>query len=125
MIMYVLTVPGKPIVSTATTTMTSITPFWTVTQGSVVRNYEVVWKRNTSIGCSNTHQGSHTTSDNSTLTYTIIGLEEASRYTITVRAMNAAGSSDVSDPVTGDRITDRMQVRNRVVVFISRSLPHL
>ena len=102
MIMYVLTVPGKPIVSTATTMMTSITPFWTVTQSSVVRNYEVVWNKDTSIGCSNTHQGSHTTSDNSTLTYTIIGLEEASRYTITVRAMNAAGSSDVSDPVTGD-----------------------
>ena len=45
-------------------------------------------------------EGSVTTTGGST-TYDITGLEEDGIYTITVRAINGAGSSEVSDPVTG------------------------
>ena len=49
--------------------------------------------------CSDKDMGSTTITNGST-SYTITGLEEDSNYTITVTAINAAGSA-VSDPITG------------------------
>ena len=65
----------------------------------MVTSYEVVWQRDTSGECSDEDEGSHTTADDST-TYVIRGLWGNSRYSITVRAINGAGSSEVSSMVT-------------------------
>ena len=56
-------------------------------------SYEVMWQRDTSGDCSNEDEDSATITDTS---YDITGLEEDSTYSITVRAMNDAGSSEVS-----------------------------
>ena len=90
-------VPGQPIVS-ITATVTSISLSWT-SGGSEGVSYEVEWQRDTSVGCSDEDQDSTTITDGST-SYTISGLEEDSRYTITVTASNTAGSSEVSNSVT-------------------------
>ena len=50
------------------------------------------WQRNTSVGCSDEDQDSITITDGST-SYTISGLEEDSRYTITVTASTVGGSA--------------------------------
>ena len=47
------------------------------------------WQRDTSVGCSDEDQDSTTITDTS---YTISGLEEDSRYTITVTASTVGGS---------------------------------
>ena len=52
-----------------------------------------MWQRDTTGECSNEDEDSATITDTS---YDITGLEEDSRYSITVRAMNDAGSSEVS-----------------------------
>ena len=83
--------------STAVLSTTYVHPFWIVSQGSVVVDYIVEWKRDTSMDCLNEDQGNYTTPNN---TYTITGLEENSRYIITVRARNSAGTGDASDPIT-------------------------
>ena len=96
---FVYAVPGKPTVSIASTDGRSMKPFWTITQGSIVQSYTVLWVRHMSTECPYEQQGSHTTSDNST-TFVITGLEENSNYSITVVARNRAGQGIVSDPVT-------------------------
>ena len=58
-----------------------------------------MWQRDTTVGCSDVDEDSHTTADDST-TYVIRGLEEDSSYSITVRGSNTAGSSAVSDSLT-------------------------
>ena len=58
-----------------------------------------MWQRDTSVGCSDEDEGSTTITDGST-SYEIMGLEEDSRYTISMTAANAAGSSAVSETVT-------------------------
>ena len=78
--------------------------------GSVVDSYEVMWERDTSRECPDEDKNSTTITDGST-SYTITGLEEDSRYTITVTATNAAGSA-ASLPITvttekaGEVLTD-------------------
>ena len=59
------------------------------------------WQRDTSVGCSDEDQDSTTITDGST-SYTIGGLEEDSRYTITVTASNTLGgrTSNQITPVT-------------------------
>ena len=59
----------------------------------------VTWKRDTARECPVKHEGNRNLTDGS-LSYTIEQLEEDSNYTITLIAINAAGSA-VSDPVTG------------------------
>ena len=93
--MLLITVPGQPSVSIATISATSISPFWSVPQGSVVMNYIVTWERNTSVGCSNVDMGS-TTINNSSNRYDISQLEEDSHYLVTVRASNSAGTSEIN-----------------------------
>ena len=75
-------------------TATSISLSWSVPSGSVVTEYLIEWQRDTSVGCSDKDQGNTTITDTS---YTISGLDEDSRYTITVIASNTAGNSEVSN----------------------------
>ena len=61
--------------------------------------FVVEWQRDTSVGCSD--EDEDRVSVNGAFTsYTITGLEEDSRYTITVTVSNSAGSSVVSNTVT-------------------------
>ena len=60
---------------------------WTISSDSVVKSYVVEWD----IGSD--------TLPNTTTSYTITGLEEGSSYSITVTAVNVAGSTD-SNTVT-------------------------
>ena len=69
-------------------TATTISLSWSVSSGSVVDSYVVVWERS----------GSATITDGST-SYTMMGLKENSSYTVTVTSANTAGSA-VSCPVT-------------------------
>ena len=56
-----------------------------------------MWQRDTTVGCPGGDGGSATITDTS---YDIMGLEEDSSYTITVRASNTTGSSEDSNTVT-------------------------
>ena len=87
-----------PVLTVDSTTATSISLSWT-SCGSEGVSYEVKWQRDTSIGCSDDDQGSTTTTDTS---YTISGLEEDSRYGITMTASNGIGEkkSNSINPVT-------------------------
>ena len=92
--------PGQPSVHVVTTTATFITISWSVPSGSVVTSYEVMWQRDTSVGCSDEDEGSSTiNTDHITTNYNISGLEEGSLYRITVTAVNSI-TSIVSDTVT-------------------------
>ena len=85
----------------STTTATSISLSWSVPTGSVVTQYLVEWQRDTSVGGTDEDQGNTTITDGSTVSYDIPGLEENSRYMVTVTASNSAGSSRASNSVTG------------------------
>ena len=93
------TVPNQPRVSVQDVSATSISLSWSVPSDSVVTSYEVVWQRDTSGDCPIEDQGSSTLTGGST-SHDLLGLEESSRYTVTLTASNEAGSSDRSDPVT-------------------------
>ncbi|CAI7989305.1 Tyrosine-protein phosphatase Lar [Geodia barretti] len=92
-------VPNQPRVSVQDVSATSISLSWSVPSDSVVTSYEVVWQRDTSGDCPIEDQGSSTLTGGST-SHDLLGLEESSRYTVTLTASNEAGSSDHSDPVT-------------------------
>ena len=64
---------------------------WT-SSGPVVDRYEVYWERDTSGECPNENQG-NTVTDGSTTSYEITDLFSVSRYNVTVRATNAAGTA--------------------------------
>ena len=72
---------------------TTISISWSIPSGSVVDSYDVTWQRDTLVGCSDEDQATTTISGGST-GYVITGLEEDSSYIITLRAFNAAGSSE-------------------------------
>ena len=65
----------------------------------MVTGFSVQWQRDTSRGCSNEDEGSITTTGSFT-SYTITGLEEGNRYTISVKLFNDAGRGPVSNSVT-------------------------
>ena len=100
----------------ASATATSVTLSWT-SGGSEGVSYEVMWQRDTSVGCSYVDGDSATITDGST-SYDITGLEEDSSYNITVRASNTAGSTAVSNtvtvmtPETGELIKLILQLRS-------------
>ena len=80
------------------TAAVSITLSGSVPSGSVVTSYQVMWQRDTSVGCPDVEdEDSYTVTDEYT-EYTINGLEEDSSYIITVTIFNDAGSSE--DTVT-------------------------
>ena len=87
-----------PYITYANETATSVTLSWT-SGGSEDVSYEVMWQRDTSVGCPYVDGDSATITDGST-SYDITGLEEDSSYNITVRASNTAGSTAVSNTVT-------------------------
>ena len=94
-----LSAPDQPnAVIVTSTTATNISLSWSVFQGSL-ESYELVWERDTTGRCSEEDKDSITITDGSTR-YQIVGLEEDSNYTITVRVNTPAGSA-VSDPITG------------------------
>ena len=64
-------------ISVVSTTATSITLSGGVPSDSVADSYEVMWERDTSIGCSDEDEGSATSIGE------ITGLQEDSSYTIT------------------------------------------
>ena len=111
-------VSGQPNVSLSVTA-TSISLSWT-SGGSEGVSYEVEWQKDTSVGCSDEDQDNTTITDTS---YTISGLEEDSRYTITVTASNTAGSSEVSNSVTA--VTEEAGERlSLLVVLVYGPLSH-
>ena len=113
-------VPGQPTVSLVSAAATTISLSWSVPSGSVVTGYLIEWQRNTSIGCSDEDQDNTTITDTS---YTISGLEEDSRYTITVTASNTAGSSEISNSVTA--VTEEAGERlSLLVVLVYGPLSH-
>ena len=80
--------------------VTSISLSWSVLSDSVVADrYEVMWQREASLECPDVDEDSATITDGST-TYNITGLKKGSSYSVTVRAINDAGSSEVSNTVT-------------------------
>ena len=89
-----------PSATVGTITATSISLFWSVPSGSVVTSYEVMWQRDTSVGCSDVDEGSGTiNTDHITTGYAISGLEEDSLYRINVTAVNSIASV-VSETIT-------------------------
>ena len=74
---------------------TSITLSWTVPNGSMVINYNVIWI--SKVCPSDIDEGSTTTF--SSTSYTIRGLRYGTNYTITINATNSAGITS-SSPVT-------------------------
>ena len=112
--LFAVSVPGKPEIATVTvSTATTISLSWSVPSDSVVTEYLIEWQRDTSVGCSDENQDSTTITDTS---YTISGLEEDSRYTITVTASNTAGSSEVSNSVTA--VTEEAGERLSLLVVL-------
>ena len=87
-------VPIQTNLTVGTTTATSISLSW-ISAGSEADSYEVMW---TSDECpDDVDEGSATINETS---YTIEGLREGTRYTVTVSITTSAGTSP-SDSVTG------------------------
>ena len=96
----IYTVPDPPVI-TVSTTATSIIISGGVSSDSVADSYEVMWQTNDVGGCSGGSDMDSTTINSGSITsYEIMGLEEDSRYIITVTASNSAGigSSAFSSP---------------------------
>lgn len=98
-----MTAPDIPSVTVNGTTTTTISLYWSISNESVVDRYVVQWERDTSGDCENEDEGSITVHSGST-SYTITGLEEDSRYTISVEAANGAGSA-ISNHITARTLT--------------------
>ena len=79
-----------PVLMSDSTTATSISLSWT-SAGSENVTYVVEWQRNTSVGCTDEDTGSTTINGGSMTSHTITGLEEDSRYAVTVTASNTLG----------------------------------
>ena len=101
--------PGQPSVSmdSIMTTPTTISLSWSVPSSSVVTSYEVMWQKSSSSSAGSSSPSTRAEdgvgtsgeiSDGST-SYTIVGLESETLYSITVRVNNPAGSSD-SQPIS-------------------------
>ena len=82
-------------IDVVSTTATSIRLSGGVPSDSVADSYEVMWQRNTSVGCPDEDEGSITITDDS-ISYDIMGLEEDSSYIITVTAYCLDGSCETS-----------------------------
>ena len=79
----------------------------------------MVWERDTSAGeCPDEDEGSTTITGDST-SHTIVGLEVDSTYTITVTAINAAGSS-ISESVSG--VTNEIGRILYIIIFNNKNL---
>ncbi len=92
-------IPSSPLISTPQTTSTSITITWTQTIGDVVDSYTISYSFMV-IGCDGVSGSTGNNNimgiDRSTRMYTLSGLEEYTEFTITLTAVNGAGSASVS-----------------------------
>ena len=113
-----------PVLTADSTTATSISLSWT-SGGSEGVSYEVEWQRNTSVGCSDEDQDSTTITDTS---YTISGLEEDSRYTITVTASNTleerTSNQVIPMTMTAGEYCIALLFHKSLILQISRILNH-
>ena len=75
------------------TTATSITLKWSVSSDSDVEKYIVTWEETNSVTSLTV-----TITDHSATTYTLMGLESDTMYSITVTVVNAIGST-TSTPI--------------------------
>ena len=93
---HIVLVPSQPSVSVVPTTATTISLSWSVPSGSVVASYEVMWQRSSSASNSTDDSGVGTSGEitDGSISYTMVGLEVATNYSITVRVSNAAGTTD-------------------------------
>ena len=89
---------AAPVMTVVSTTPTTIHLSWT-SSGPDVDRYDITWRRDTSGRCKYIDRGS-TVITNGSISYNIRGLEEHSRYLVTVKANNAAGGA-VSNSITG------------------------
>ena len=92
-----VSVPGQPTVFVTAITATSISLSWSVPSGSVVTSSEVMW-RVFSTTKADDDEGSGTSDNITSTSYTIQELESGTNYSITVTVANAAGSA-VSHPI--------------------------
>ena len=69
----------------------------------MVTGFTVIWERDTSLGCSDRDEDTLNVNGYFT-SYEINGLEEDSGYSITVEVFNEAGSSSLSNTVTGSTL---------------------
>ena len=81
------------------TTANSISLSWT-SAGSEGVIYDLIWQRDTSIGCLDEDDDGSTTITDGSTTYDIMRLEEDSSYIIIVTASNSNSVSKVSNTVT-------------------------
>ena len=94
------TVPfTAPVIHSARANATAINITHSIPSGSVVTGVFVHWQRDTSFGCPYTYDEGYSSANN-TSNVTVTGLEEDSRYYITLRAINAAGRGPVSNAIT-------------------------
>ena len=89
---FIFSVPDKPVITNSLSSGANIILLWTESSPEV-NSYEVEWQLQ---GDSFT---SRTSVPGSSTSYTITGLRGESNYTITVTAVNVAGSA-TSEPVT-------------------------
>ncbi len=95
----IVVIPSSPLISTLQTSSTSITITWTQTTRDVVDSYTISYSFMV-IGCDGV-SGSTGINDimginGSTRMYILSGLEEFTEFTITLTAVNGAGSTSVS-----------------------------
>ena len=118
-------VPGIPMAKVSSAAATTISLSWSVPSGSV-DSYVVMWERDTLGVCPVEDRGNRTLTNDSS-SYTIEELEEYSNYTITLMAINAAGSA-VSNLVTrltreaGEGLTDNSGNLQDRFLFLSSSV---
>ncbi len=91
--------PSPPLISTTQTTSTFITLTWTQTTGDVVDSYTISYSFMV-IGCGGVSGSAGNDIimgiDGATRMYTLSGVEEYTEFTITLTAVNGAGSTSVS-----------------------------
>ena len=68
--------------------------------GTVVTWFEVIWERDTSIGCSTEDEGTISVSGAFPSRYQVSGLEPGNKYMVTLIFSNNAGSAQPSNHVT-------------------------
>ncbi len=92
-------IPSSPLISTPQATSTSVTITWTQTIGDVVDSYTISYSFRV-IGCDGVSCSTGNSNimgiDGSTRMYTLSGLKEYTEFTITLTAVNGAGSTSVS-----------------------------
>ena len=92
----------------------------------MVTGFTVMWERDTSLGCSDRDEDTVMVNGEFT-SYEITGLEEDSGYSITVKVFNGAGSSSLSNTVTGSTQeagayvceTERKIISNALLLYYS------